>query len=92
MIKRWKINRDGWLEGCESGSFILYDDYVKEAARATPAEPDADVRNEIIEQCAKVCDGGLDQVYVNGWVDCANERKRCADAIRALARNGTEAT
>jgi hypothetical protein len=35
MIKRWKINREGWLEGCESGSIVMYDDYVKEAARAT---------------------------------------------------------
>jgi hypothetical protein len=59
--------------------------------RATPAEIDGDARNQIIEQCAKVCDGGLDQVYANGWVDCANERKRCAAAIRALA-NGTGET
>jgi hypothetical protein len=29
LIKRWKINRSGWMEGCESGSLVMYDDHVK---------------------------------------------------------------
>jgi hypothetical protein len=35
-IKRWKINRSGWMEGCASGSLVMYDDHVKalEAANA----------------------------------------------------------
>ena len=35
------------------------------------------------EACATVCDKGLHQVRENGWIDAANERARCAAAIRA---------
>ena len=35
------------------------------------------------EACATVCDQGLHQVHKNGWIDAANERARCAAAIRA---------
>ena len=35
------------------------------------------------EACAAVCDQGLHQVRENGWIDAANERARCAAAIRA---------
>lgn len=34
------------------------------------------------EACATVCDQGLHQVRENGWIDAANERARCAAAIR----------
>jgi hypothetical protein len=29
LIKRWTINRSGWMEGCASGSLVMYDDHVK---------------------------------------------------------------
>jgi hypothetical protein len=28
-IKRWKINRSGWMEGCESGGLVMYEDHAK---------------------------------------------------------------
>lgn len=47
------------------------------------------------EACAKVCDLGIHQVRENGWIDAANERARCAAAIRErsnakLTGSGTE--
>jgi hypothetical protein len=45
------------------------------AARATPAEPDGDARNEIIEQCARVAD---EMVLYTGY--------DAAQRIRALAQ------
>jgi hypothetical protein len=65
-----------------------------QAAHATPAEPDADVRNEIIEQCAMVCQRFADSMIGNTDKGAAlrSMAYTFADDIRALARNGTEAT
>lgn len=43
-------------------------------------------RDAVIEECARICDDSVDQVHANGWTDAANERKRCAAAIRDLHR------
>ena len=41
------------------------------------------------EACATVCDQGLHQVRENGWIDAANERARCAAAIRQRSNAGS---
>jgi hypothetical protein len=73
----WPVYQDGW-----------------QAARAMPAEPDADVRNEIIEECAMVCQRFADSMIGNTDKGAAlrSMAHTFADDIRALARNGTEAT
>jgi hypothetical protein len=64
-----------------------------EAARATPAEPDSDVRNRVIEECVQAC---LSEAYTPNVGEYRVQYNRgvedCAAAIRARARNGTEAT
>jgi hypothetical protein len=42
-------------------------------------------RRAALEEAAAEITKGISQVKENGWTDCANERLRCADAIRALA-------
>jgi hypothetical protein len=39
-----------------------------------------------LEDAANHITRGIDGVKQNGWIDAANERLRCADAIRALAK------
>jgi hypothetical protein len=40
-----------------------------------------------LEEAANHITRGVDDVKQNGWIDAANERLRCADAIRALAKD-----
>jgi hypothetical protein len=40
------------------------------------------------EACASLLDKHNSQVHINGWVDCANERSRCAHAIRTRSQGG----
>jgi hypothetical protein len=43
-------------------------------------------RRAALEEAANHITRGIDGVKQNGWIDAANERLRCADAIRALAK------
>jgi len=51
---------------------------------AAPALNPSEVRDDALEEAAKHITQGNEQVRDNGWVDAANERARCAAAIRAL--------
>lgn len=57
-----------------TGGWQTLDDMVRFGNAVAAAEREA---------CAHVCDQGLHQVRENGWIDAANERARCAAAIRA---------
>jgi hypothetical protein len=44
----------------------------------------AEVRANALEEAANHITRGVDCVKQNGWIDAANERLRCAEAIREL--------
>jgi hypothetical protein len=54
-------------------------------ARMAASEAWQASRRAALEEAAAEITKGISQVKENGWTDCANERLRCADAIRALA-------
>lgn len=54
------------------------------ARHAQPTDRDA-----VLEEAAAHITRGNEQVRSNGWVDAANERARCAAAIRALKSGST---
>lgn len=53
------------------------------AAPTSHAQVLAEVRDHALEEAAHITQGN-ERVRDNGWIDCANERARCAQAIRAL--------
>lgn len=48
------------------------------------------IRREALEEAAEHITRGIEGVKQNGWIDAANERLRCADAIRALSKDQTK--
>jgi hypothetical protein len=58
-----------------------------EVAQASVEE----VRDAALEEAATHITKGNEQVRDNGWIDAANERARCAQAIRALKRSTSQA-
>lgn len=47
---------------------------------------------DALERAAQEITRGIDGVKQNGWTGCANERLRCADAIRALIEQDNKET
>ncbi|CAN7644638.1 hypothetical protein [Paraburkholderia terricola] len=47
-------------------------------------------RRTALEEAANHITRGVDGVKQNGWIDAANERLRCADTIRELAKETSD--
>lgn len=99
-LTRYGVGGDGELQEMVAGRAYLVADVERWAAShagasAAPAGLDERekfiwnmgrnaARDEALEEAAAHITRGNEQVRDNGWIDCANERARCAAAIRAL--------